>query len=442
MDLKLCEQRTEIYGGKNNALKNENARRDAWDGRIEDKAIIEQFQAELIAKGTGQYRAAKVAQHLRFLSPILGVGFADARKEHIVRAVVHITTSDKWAEETKRDYKRILKHFYGWYENEDPRLRSKDDAIREPAQTLYKYLRKGVSTAKPRQALGEQTIITEVESARIIENATTPMERALLAVLHNTGARVGELLGMRIGDYKRAPGDVDAAIRVYGKTGERTIPILQAIPYLEHWLRYHPDRTNPRALLWLRKNDTPLRYGDVRDLVVHTMEKSGLVTIKREWRAIKNGRFAGHRYLYETVTGATREYNPHWWRHSRATLWAGMFPHAILCQLMGWAQGSAQAKRYVHLTAEDVRKRVREGYGIAKADEITPTVQVCRCGEPNRTEARYCFKCSQPLNVAVVLEDQRTRDQAIRDAVEEMVTTQLKNPELWTRFLDFKSARK
>lgn len=438
MDQELCEQRTEIYPGKSNALRNENARRAAWDGDPEDKRIIAQFQDELLAKGTGQYRAAKVAQHLRFLSPLLGVRLQEAKKEHIVRAVVTINTSDRWAEETKRDYKRVLKHFYNWFEDEDPRLRSKDEGEREAAQMLYKYLRKGVSTAKPKQALGEQQIITEAEATQIIENAPGPMERAFLAVLHNTGARVGEMLGMRVGDYKRHPGDVDAAVRVYGKTGERTIPLLQAIPYVEHWLRYHPDRSNPRALLWLRKNTKPIRYLDARDIVRSAMEKAGLVTVNREWRKIKNGRFAGRYYEYETVTSAKREYHPHWWRHSRATIWAVMFPHAVLCQLMGWAQGSAQAKRYVHLTAEDVRKRVREGYGIAKADEIAPAVQVCRCGEPNRTDARYCFKCSQPLNVAVVMEDQQARDTAIRDAVQEMITAQLRDPALWDRFLKFK----
>ena len=41
-----------------------------------------------------------------------------------------------------------------------------------------------------------------------------------------------------------------ALLRIDGKTGERTIPLIHSISYLRAWLQVHPDRNNPDASLF------------------------------------------------------------------------------------------------------------------------------------------------------------------------------------------------
>ncbi len=64
-------------------------------------------------------------------------------------------------------------------------------------------------------------------------------DRVMLTTLYNTGARVSELIGMRVGDLIVEPG---ASVRIHGKgRKERTVPLwLKTATQLKRWLRAYP----------------------------------------------------------------------------------------------------------------------------------------------------------------------------------------------------------
>lgn len=67
----------------------------------------------------------------------------------------------------------------------------------------------------------------------------------------DTGARPHELLKLKIKDvdFKEEDGSRYAKIVVNGKTGERSLALIDSIPYLTQWISIHPQGTNREAIL-------------------------------------------------------------------------------------------------------------------------------------------------------------------------------------------------
>lgn len=396
----------EIYWKRNARYARQQELLALWPAAQDaNREAIRSFQEHLLANRTGKYRVAKITAHLRRICEERAtLCLPTATKEDIRGVVAWINTYDGWKAHSKVDYTRVLKHFYHWFEDEDPRLHDPEESIREAAQDLYKYLKKYVKISKPRKKVGEDEIITDADLAQLQRaGCRTPLERAFLGVLHNSGARIAEMLNIRIRDYERK--GKHALLRVDGKTGERRIPILQAIPALEEWLRIHPDHDNPGAYIWVSMSER--HYGK-------PLAYLGVLKLLR--RVFLRARIA-------------KQHNPHWFRHSRASIWARDFSQAMLCNLMGWEQGSAQAQTYIHVGARDVEDSFLKAHGILPQEQRRPVAQYCACGETNTAESRYCYKCGQPLSVSVVLQEQEYLKRAF-----ELLPRVLEDPELRKRY--------
>ena len=72
----------------------------------------------------------------------------------------------------------------------------------------------------------------------MVDEAIGPRNRALVAVLYESGARLGEFMGLRIGSIEHTP--YGWKIHVDGKTGRRPILLVNSGPYLAAWLSLHP----------------------------------------------------------------------------------------------------------------------------------------------------------------------------------------------------------
>ena len=408
-------ERREIYWKRSKQYGRQQELLAIWEDQDANKGAIRAFQEHLIAEGTGEYRVAKVMSHLRHICDECAfLRLPLATKADLRSAIAYINTREGWKEHSRCDYTRILKHYYRWYQEEDPRVENGDAKAREEARQLYQYLSRHVKVSKPRKKVGEDEIITQEDLQSLIRTCRTPLERAFLAVLHNTGARIGEMLNIRIRDYERK--GKHALIKVDGKTGERRIPVLQAIPHLEEWLRIHPDRENSSAFLWVSMSERhygkPLAYAAVKKLLERCASRAGFAQANMSTWKDKGGK----PHTYERYSNFEKQFNPHWFRHSRASLWAAEFSQAMLCQLMGWAQGSSQAQTYVHLSARDVENSFLKVHGILPEEQRKPTAQFCACGQTNTSDAKYCYKCGQPLSVRVVMDEQ----EALRRAFAEL----------------------
>jgi integrase len=71
----------------------------------------------------------------------------------------------------------------------------------------------------------------------IIDTALNKRDKAIIALLWDIGARIGEIGNLRVKDIKFD--DIGISIIVNGKTGPRRVRAVWSVDYLRHWLEDH-----------------------------------------------------------------------------------------------------------------------------------------------------------------------------------------------------------
>jgi len=170
-----------------------------------------------------------------------------------------------------------------------------------------------------------EMLILRDEEAALWEAAAWPRAKALIAVSRDSACRKGELITARIRDLTHREGYSE--LRVRGKTGERTMPLVPSVPALMDWLEAHP-RPRPGAPLF-----ATVWRGQVR-----FMEESAPNKLMERL----------------SLRASVRHIRPHMWRHTRLTEWAraGVGEY-MLKSLAGWTPDSRMASKYIHLSGRD-----------------------------------------------------------------------------------------
>ncbi len=97
----------------------------------------------------------------------------------------------------------------------------------------------------------------------------TSRDRCYHAMAFDTSCRPSEVLSRKISDikFKISPEGIQyAEITVNGKTGYRTLPLIESIPYVKEWIQSHPTGTNPDSWLFTSlSNENKSIYPLTRD---------------------------------------------------------------------------------------------------------------------------------------------------------------------------------
>ncbi|MEM2600623.1 MAG: tyrosine-type recombinase/integrase [Candidatus Hadarchaeales archaeon] len=220
-------------------------------------------------------------------------------------------------------------------------------------------------------------ILTPEEIQRLLAVCNSLRNRALVHVCYEGGLRAGEVLGLRVGDVQFDR--LGAVVIVKGKTGARRVRLIESVPDLQRWMAVHPNRQDPRSLLF------PSRDGGVM-----TVEYFNLL-LKR----------------LALSAGINKRVHPHLLRHSRATHLAKVLTEDQLRVYFGWTKGSNVPARYVHLSGRDVDGALASFYGLAQEDGR----RACpRCGFLTPEGSLYCPRCSFVLSEAEALRIERLRE--------------------------------
>jgi len=298
----------------------------------ENKELIVRYCNSMKARGIKAIRLKKTVYMLRDLARILGQNFENASKEDIERVLCSLEERG-YSEWTKADYRIILKRFYKWLLGEDE---------------YYPRIVSWIRNKEPKNGILPEELITEAEVKKLVRTAKYIRNKSFIYVLYESGARIGEMLTLRIKNVTF--GDRISSIQVAGKTGQRRIPIVNSAPFLKRWLARHPLRKFPDALVWIKMDE---RKGDFR--------KQGNREVYRElcYSSVK-------KILQTTFQKAkvNKPCNPHQFRHSRATHLANHLTEAQLKQFFGWTQSSDMAGRYVHLSGRDVDEAILKIYHL------------------------------------------------------------------------------
>jgi len=178
-------------------------------------------------------------------------------------------------------------------------------------------------------------ILTVAETQAILDACTRLRDRFFFALLHESGCRAGEALGLRHEDIAAAEREVsivprDNANGARAKSGGRTVPagaeLIRLYADYLHGEYGGIDSDYVYINLWAEPRGQAWSYPAAYDLVVRLRAKTGL------------------------------DFDPHWFRHSAATRWLrDGVPVEVVSRLLGHSSAAVTCAVYGHLTAEDAR---------------------------------------------------------------------------------------
>ncbi|MFC1716111.1 tyrosine-type recombinase/integrase [Candidatus Poribacteria bacterium] len=329
------------------------------------KKIME-FEELCIACGLKPSTITKDLHSLWFIGTHISKPFKRATKKDIIKLCRDIK-SQSWTEKTKRTHQCILKKFYKW-------LYGMEQKGQYPEIVAW------VETTERKDRNKFPDIITEEELEQMLQAADNPRDKALTLLLFETGARIGELLNIKLKHI--AFQDNVGFISLNGKTGPRRVTVVASVPILASHIDMHPFKDDPESFLFLTKfNNMEGRTGYTQ--LSYRGANKALKTLAKE-------------------AGIKRRVYPHLFRHSSATRAAKFLTEAQMKQYYGWTRGSNMPEIYVHLSQRDTEDAIKRmnGMDAEKAQQAKAVPTKCRtCKQMNSPGSRFCNVCGAILSL-------------------------------------------
>jgi len=144
---------------------------------------------------------------------------------------------------TYNTYLIVIATFFKWFYY--PKMEQKQRPKPEVIQNIKRLRRKEKSAYKPTD------MWTQDDDLLFLKYCHSKRDRAYHVMARDTSCRPSELLSLRIKDlvFKMAGDRQYAEILVNGKTGTRSIPLINSIPWVKDMLDSHPQKNNPNAFL-------------------------------------------------------------------------------------------------------------------------------------------------------------------------------------------------
>ena len=247
---------------------------------------------------------------------------------------------------------------------------------------------------------------TQEEIKEAIGVLDHPRDKALVAVLHDTGAALHEILALKIEDISIKQEYVELRIPAKTKHKERPDRLTFSLPYLTMWLESHPFKNNRKGPLWIRQR------GDFPEAIGHHALVNLCTKLKR--RLIHRIRKPFNSYC--------------WGRHSRITDTIRnerLNSEFQIKQKFGWTPDSRMLSRYVHDLGDEFSDDWLVGNGITiqkdgSSDAMQP-IECYRCNSINPADAKYCRRCSLALAPEAIEEAKKEEQNAIQSLQERIL---------------------
>jgi integrase/recombinase XerD len=193
-------------------------------------------------------------------------------------------------------------------------------------------------------------ILTVAETQAVLDACTRLRDRFFFALMHETGFRAGEILGLRHEDVSAAECEVTVMPRenangARAKSGARTVPVDPDLIrlYADYLHEEYGDLDSDYVFvnIWAEPKGQAWSYQAAYDLVLRLRARTGL------------------------------DFDPHWLRHSAATRWLrDGVSIEVVSKLLGHSSVTTTSAVYGHLTVEDARKALEKA-GWLTGREVT-----------------------------------------------------------------------
>ena len=235
--------------------------------------------------------------------------------------------------------------------------------------------------AEPRRRLTSSDLFTREEIERMIANAGSLRNSAIIALLADVPLRPHEIIKCRRKHLNLEAENPYLVIPEDTKTGSRKVILCDSIPRLAAYCNSEKD-LKPEDPLFLdytwHENKKGITYGGLNMMVKRVGKRAGVSDV----------------YLYK-------------FRHGAITFLAespDVSPAQIEAQA-GWKHGgyARNTKVYTHLNEKKTENAILAAKGRIPADKAVPQPRILecwRCKAKNSTDMAYCGSCGSPIGVA------------------------------------------
>jgi integrase len=269
------------------------------------------------------------------------------------------------SEGTIRNYRKALRAFFGYLDRE----------WHEDVAVGAAITRK----VDPEECLDD----TEVEA--MLDATRNAREKALIAVLDDTGMRIGAVLSIQMQhvdiEGERATLTVNPDAHTKGDKGAK--PLTWSRGYVANWLDVHPRPDRPTAALFHKRQ----KFDDEEDGALERNYAGRIVKSIAEDAGLDRDRVTSKLFRASAVT-----------RWIREDLGEQAIKHRT-----GWSEDSRMFQVYSHVTDKQMNDVVFDHYDIDGEDSESPRpdLEQCpQCRTPLRGGERFCPGCASPLTAS------------------------------------------
>lgn len=272
---------------------------------------------DYIARGNTTVRALKYGYSLKKIALLISDKIIHKlNREEITDLVLKIQSSDL-KKRTQEDLLLTIKLFYKF-------IKKTENYPEEVSWIKIKH---------EHNIITKDDLITKKEYKKMYDNATDLKDKTLIAPLHETGCRIGELMTLTIERVAWEEENECYQLNVYGKTGFRVVPVIENTKLLKQYLETHEFKDNPKCTLFN---------------VQYTMKPYSYNSLKKRIQKILKR------------TGITKRIHPHLFRHTDITEKSGELSDQVMKKLYGWSNDSRMLDTYSHLTNKTVTNKLKE----------------------------------------------------------------------------------
>jgi len=237
--------------------------------------------------------------------------------------------------------------------------------------------------ASPTRQITDSDILTPEDVISLIQHLRTPAWKALIAIMWDTGCRIGEICGLDYEDVNRDEHGFVLHVR-HSKTMKRKIRLITPEIGLKYFMPYYVQLQG-RGLLFQTSSGTRITPDAVRKIL--SQSKIGQHLGKRVW--------------------------PTLFRKSASTYWkkTGMQPDPAIRQRLGHSRHSRTFEQW-YLQYGDDSQKVAELTALGKYTDVFVRIEpdkCWRCGMDIPATEDRCMDCNAPASGKTLQEDVREK---------------------------------
>jgi hypothetical protein len=211
-----------------------------------------------------------------------------------------------------------------------------------------------------------------------------------------------------------------------GKTVQRTVPLINSIPFIKDWIQKHPTGNNRNSFLFISLE----RQSTYKNIPLNPMSVTNMY---RQLKLVFFPRLLTDPNISEEEKNKIRilfdkPWNPYIRRHTALTEKVKLLKSEYALRLhAGWSKNSKMVEIYTHEFGNESSQLLLQTYGIipdnTHENNILKPRQCPNCSESNKSDSRFCAKCKMVLTYDAyneTLEKEQKRESELKELKERL----------------------